>query len=109
MALSLFRVGQLSGGLAAQLMPGLVCCLFFVTWALHLQRGLCMSPLTAAAAFVLLALGEPAGARVAMTVPVVLIGVGLGVVGGPLSGMSLAKVPARGRVPPRACSTPPCT
>ncbi|MFD9419957.1 hypothetical protein ACFWC9_35425 [Streptomyces goshikiensis] len=47
-------------------MPGLVCGLFFMTWALHLQRGLGMSPQTAAAAFVLLALGEPAGARVAM-------------------------------------------
>ncbi|MET7534678.1 hypothetical protein ACFWB1_33260 [Streptomyces goshikiensis] len=61
------------------------------------------------------AYGLQAGGRqadlipLAMTDPVVLIGVGLGVVGGPLSGMSLAKVPTRGRVPPRACSTPPCT
>ncbi len=133
-ALALFRDKQFSGGMAAQLMLGLLCGLFFMTWTLYLQRGLGMSPLTAAAAFMLLALGEVAGATVAMktsgrferllpqagalialasmaayglqtasrqadltllamTVPVVLIGFGLGMVGGPLADMSLAKVP----------------
>ncbi|WP_030024531.1 MFS transporter [Streptomyces monomycini] len=131
---TLFRSRQFSGGMAAQLVHGLLCGLFFMTWTLYLQRGLGMSPLLAAAAFVLLALGELAGATVAMktagrfgrllpqagalvalasmaayglqtgsrqadltllamTVPVVLIGFGLGMVGGPLADLSLAKVP----------------
>ncbi|GAA2722836.1 MULTISPECIES: MFS transporter [Streptomyces] len=133
-ALSLFRGKQFSGGLSAQLMLGLLCGLFFTTWTLYLQRGLGMNPLMAAAAFVLLAFGELAGATtamrtagrfgrrlpqagvvialasmaayglqissrqagptlLAMTVPVVLIGFGLGMVGGPLADMSLAEVP----------------
>ncbi|QIB47925.1 MFS transporter [Streptomyces aureoverticillatus] len=131
--LSLFRRRQFTGGLSAQLMLGLLCGLFFLTWTLYLQRGLGMSPFHAAVAFVLLALGELAGATVAarsagrfgrrlpqagalialvsmvayglqissqadltllaMTAPVVLIGFGLGMVGGPLADMSLAKVP----------------
>ncbi|MFJ5810724.1 MFS transporter (plasmid) [Streptomyces sp. NBC_01426] len=133
-ALSLFRGRQFSGGLSAQLMLGLLCGLFFMTWTLYLQHGLGMSPFHAAVAFVLLALGELAGATtaartagrfgrrlpqagslialasmaaygvqissrqtdltlLAMTAPVVLIGFGLGMVGGPLADMSLAKVP----------------
>ncbi|MGX8906363.1 MFS transporter [Streptomyces netropsis] len=133
-ALSLFRGRQFSGGLSAQLMLGLLCGLFFMTWTLYLQRGLGMGPFQAAVAFVMLALGELAGATVAMkaagrlgrrlpqagalialasmagyglqissrqgdltllgmTVPVVLIGFGLGMVGGPLADMSLAEVP----------------
>ncbi|MCA6090994.1 MFS transporter [Streptomyces sp. SCA3-4] len=133
-ALSLFRGKQFSGGLTSQLMLGLLCGLFFTTWTQYLQRGLDMSPLMAAAAFVLLALGELAGATtvmktagrfgrrlpqagalialgsmvayglqaasrqadltlLAMTVPVMLIGFGLGMVGGPLADLSLAKVP----------------
>ncbi|MFF1716943.1 MFS transporter [Streptomyces sp. NPDC058268] len=133
-ALSLFRGKQFSGGLAAQLMLGLLCGLFFLTWTLYLQRGLGMSPFHAAVAFVLLAVGELAGATLAaksagcfgrhlpqtgalialasmaayglqinsrqadmtllaMTAPVVLIGFGLGMVGGPLADMSLARVP----------------
>ncbi|MFH8608490.1 MFS transporter [Streptomyces sp. NPDC018029] len=133
-ALSLFRSRQFSGGMAAQLMHGLLCGLFFMTWTLYLQRGLGMSPLQAALAFVLLSLGELAGATIvaksggrfarrlpqtgalvalasmaayglqvdagqagltlpAMTAPVVLIGFGLGMVGGPLADMSLARVP----------------
>lgn len=132
-ALALFRGKQFSGGLSAQLMLGLLCGLFFTTWTQYLQRGLDMSPIMAAAAFVLLALGELAGATVAMktagrfghrlpqagalialgsmaayglqvssrqanltllamTVPVVLIGFGLGMVGGPLADLSLARV-----------------
>ncbi|WPO70912.1 MFS transporter [Streptomyces sp. KN37] len=131
--LSLFRDRQFSGGLSAQLMLGLLCGLFFMTWTLHLQRGLGMSPFHAALAFVLLALGELAGATTAaksagrfgrrlpqagalialssmaaygleissrqtdltlltMTAPVVLIGFGLGMVGGPLADMALAEV-----------------
>ncbi|WP_073224339.1 MFS transporter [Streptomyces sp. NBRC 110465] len=133
-ALSLFRGRQFSGGMAAQLMHGMLCGLFFMTWTLYLQRGLGMSPLQAALGFVLLSLGELAGATIAaksagrfarrlpqagtlialaaiaaygvqihtdgadltllgMTAPVVLIGFGLGMVGGPLADMSLAKVP----------------
>jgi EmrB/QacA subfamily drug resistance transporter len=132
--LSLFRDRQFSGGLSAQLMLGLLCGLFFMTWTLYLQRGLGMSPFHAALAFVLLALGELAGATIAaksagrfgrrlpqagalislssmaaygleigsrqadltlltMTAPVVLIGFGLGMVGGPLADMALAEVP----------------
>ncbi|MGW2814087.1 MFS transporter [Streptomyces sp. NPDC001415] len=132
--LSVFRGRQFSGGLSAQLMLGLLCGLYFMTWTLYLQRGLGMSPFHAAVAFVLLALGELGGATVAaksagrfgrrlpqggalialasmaaygvqadglqadltllaMTAPVVLIGFGLGMVGGPLADMSLAQVP----------------
>ncbi|MFK8905653.1 MFS transporter [Streptomyces sp. YS-3] len=134
LALPLFRCGQFSGGLSVQLVLGLLCGLFFMTWTLYLQRGLGMSPLMAATAFALLALGELAGATVAMktagrfarrlpqtgillalasiaahgiqasnyqahlsllamTVPAALLGFGLGMVGGPLADMSLAKVP----------------
>ncbi|MFD7017574.1 MFS transporter [Streptomyces sp. NPDC059928] len=132
--LSVLRGRQFSGGLSAQLVLGLLCGLFFMTWTLYLQRGLGMSPFRAAVAFVLLAIGELAGATtaaksagrfgrrmpqagvlialasmaayglqvssrqgdlslLAMTAPVVLIGFGLGMVGGPLADMSLAKVP----------------
>ncbi|WP_369359104.1 MFS transporter [Streptomyces sp. cg2] len=63
--LSLFRNRQFSGGTAAQLMHGLLCGLFFMTWTLYLQQGLGMSPLHAALAFVLLSLGELAGAAIA--------------------------------------------
>ncbi|GAU66467.1 putative drug resistance protein [Streptomyces sp. NBRC 110611] len=63
--LSLFRGRQFSGGMAAQLMHGLLCGLFFMTWTLYLQRGLGMSPFHAALAFVLLSLGELAGATLA--------------------------------------------
>ncbi|WP_244291387.1 MFS transporter [Streptomyces subrutilus] len=132
--LSLLRDRQFSGGLSAQLMLGLLCGLFFMTWTLYLQHGLGLSPFHAALAFVLLSLGELAGATVAaksggrfarrlpqagtlialasmaayglqagrlqadltlvaMTAPVVLIGLGLGMVSGPLADMSLARVP----------------
>ncbi|MFG2135231.1 MFS transporter [Streptomyces sp. NPDC048650] len=132
--LSLFQGRPFSGGVSAQLMLGLLCGLFFMTWTLYLQRGLGMSPFHAALAFVLLSVGELAGATVAarsggrfarrlpqagalialaamaayglradggrgdltlaaMTAPVVLIGFGLGMVGGPLADLSLARVP----------------
>ncbi|WP_407840655.1 MFS transporter [Streptomyces sp. DSM 116496] len=63
--LSLFRVRQFSGGMAADLTHGLLCGLFFMTWTLYLQRGLGLSPLEAAVAFVLLSVGELGGATVA--------------------------------------------
>ncbi|MEU5125209.1 MFS transporter [Streptomyces mobaraensis] len=62
--LSLFRDRQFSGGTAAQLAHGLLCGLFFMTWTLYLQRGLGMSPFHAALAFVLLSVGELAGATI---------------------------------------------
>ncbi|MFG3284422.1 MFS transporter [Streptomyces sp. NPDC048111] len=134
LALSLFRVRQFTGGLLAQLMLGVLCGLFFMTWTLYLQHGLGMGPFHAALAFVLLSVGELAGATIAaksggrfarrlpqagvltalaamagygfqvalfqadltlvtMTVPVVLTGFGLGMVGGPLADMALAEVP----------------
>ncbi|MFF7730819.1 MFS transporter [Streptomyces sp. NPDC008001] len=63
--LSLFRGRPFSGGTAAQLVHGLLCGLFFMTWTLYLQHGLGMSPFHAALAFVLLSLGELAGATLA--------------------------------------------
>lgn len=133
-ALSLFKGRQFTGGLSAQLMLGLMCGLFFMTWTLYLQHGLRMSPLMAALAFMMLALGELAGAitatktagrfarrlpqtgalialaamtaygiqisgghdevtLLAMAVPVVLLGFGLGMIGGPIADLTLAKVP----------------
>ncbi|WP_194836780.1 MFS transporter [Nocardia sp. XZ_19_369] len=132
--LSLFKDKAFAGGLSAQLMLGLLCGLFFMTWTQYLQRGLGMSPVLAALAFMLLAVGEFAGAMVAtktagrfgrrlpqagavialasmavyglqissgqadltllvMTVPVMLLGFGLGMVGGPIADLTLAKVP----------------
>ncbi|MFI6866251.1 MFS transporter [Nocardia sp. NPDC050406] len=132
--LSLFRIEQFRGGLSAQLMMGLLVGLFFMTWTLYLQRGLGMTPLLAGLAFVLLAVGEVAGAMLAtrtagrfarrlpqtgalialasmtaygvqigsghedptllaMTVPVVLLGFGLGMISGPIADLTLAKVP----------------
>ncbi|MER7623772.1 MFS transporter [Streptomyces sp. NPDC126503] len=63
--LPLFRGRQFSGGTAAQLVHGLLCGLFFMTWTLYLQHGLGMSPFHAALAFVLLSVGELAGATIA--------------------------------------------
>ncbi|WP_031129745.1 MFS transporter [Streptomyces aureocirculatus] len=63
--LSLFQGRQFTGGTAAQLMHGLLCGLFFMTWTLYLQRGLGMSAVHAALAFVLLSFGELAGATIA--------------------------------------------
>ncbi len=63
--LPLFRGRQFSGGTAAQFVHGLLCGLFFMTWTLYLQRGLGMSPVEAAIAFVLLSVGELAGATIA--------------------------------------------
>ncbi|MYT24489.1 MFS transporter, partial [Streptomyces sp. SID7760] len=65
MDLSLFRVRQFRGGMAADLLHGLLCGLFFMTWTLYLQRGLGMSPLEAAVAFILLSVGELGGATIA--------------------------------------------
>ncbi|MGW0537965.1 MFS transporter [Streptomyces sp. NPDC003032] len=133
-ALSLFQGRAFSGGLSAQLLLGLSTGMFFMSWTLYLQRGLGMSALEAAVAFVMIALGELAGAMVAvkaagrfgrrlpqagvlivlgamtayglqsvgsqgdltllaMTVPLLVLGVGFGAVGGPIADMALAKVP----------------
>ncbi|MFI5987347.1 MFS transporter [Streptomyces sp. NPDC051555] len=133
-ALSLFRDKAFTGGLAAQMLMGLLSGLFFMTWTLYLQRGLGMSPLQAAGAFVLMACGEMGGAVIAMkttgrhgrrvpqtgalfavasmalyglqtssrqgdltllamAVPLLLLGLAFGTIGGPLADMSLAKVP----------------
>ncbi|CAM5472105.1 MFS transporter [Streptomyces spiroverticillatus] len=62
---SLFRGRQFPGGTAAQLVHGLLCGLFFMTWTLYLQHGLGMSPFHAALAFVLLSVGELGGATIA--------------------------------------------
>lgn len=107
-----------------------------MTWTLYLQRGLGMSALQAARAFVVIALGETAGAVIAMrtagrfgrrvpqagalfavvavavavyglqtssrqadlsllamTVPLLLLGIAFGTIGEPLADMPLAKVP----------------
>ncbi len=64
--LSLFRGKAFSGGLLAQLLLGLLSGTFFTTWTLYLQRGLGLTPLQAAGAFVLIALGELAGAVIVM-------------------------------------------
>ncbi|MEU6991027.1 MFS transporter [Streptomyces sp. NPDC046465] len=133
-ALSLFENKAFCGGLAAQMLMGLLSGLFFMTWTLYLQRGLGMSPLQAAAAFVVIACGEMGGAviamrttgrhgrrvpqagalfavasmalyglqisdrqddltLVAMAVPLLLLGLAFGTIGGPLADMSLAEVP----------------
>lgn len=63
--LSLVQDKHFRGGLSAQLMLGLLCGLYFMTWALYLQWGLGMSPAVSGSAFVLLALGELAGATLA--------------------------------------------
>lgn len=65
-ALPLFGNKALSGGLAAQMLMGLLSGLFFMTWTLYLQRGLGMRPLQAAGAFVVIAFGELGGAVIAM-------------------------------------------
>ncbi|WP_336605665.1 MFS transporter [Streptomyces sp. BA2] len=132
--LSLFKGREYSGGLSAQLMLGSFCGLFFMTWTQYLQRGLRMSPFQGVVAFMTLALGELAGATVAMktsgrfgrrlpqtgvlialgsmaayglqvfsrqggltllamTVPLLVLGFGLGTIGGPIVDMSLARVP----------------
>ncbi|MEU2869175.1 MFS transporter [Streptomyces olivoreticuli] len=134
--LSLFRGRQFSGGLATQLMLGLLSGVFFLTWTIYLQRGLGLSPLHAALAFVVISLGEMAGAGIAMktvsrsgrrvpqtgallalasmafyghqvtfqqggltiavmALPVLLLGIGFGMIGAPIADMSLAKVAHR--------------
>ncbi|MFE9283695.1 MFS transporter [Nocardiopsis alba] len=64
--LSIFRGRAFPGGLCAQLLFGLLSGMFFITWTLYLQRGLDMSPIEAAMAFVLITLGEMAGVAVAV-------------------------------------------
>ncbi|MFH8347866.1 MFS transporter [Streptomyces sp. NPDC018045] len=64
---ALFRVRAFCGGLAAQLVFGLLSGVFFLGWTLFLQDGLAQSPGQAALGFVLASLGEMAGAWLAMS------------------------------------------
>ncbi|MFD6874577.1 MULTISPECIES: hypothetical protein [unclassified Streptomyces] len=64
--LALFRKKAFSGGLSAQMTFGLLSGMFLITWTLFLQRGLGMSPLQAALAFVLLTVGEMGGVLITM-------------------------------------------
>jgi MFS family permease len=134
--LSLFKGKQFSGGLSTQLTLGLLSGVFFLTWTIYLQRGLGLRPLHAALAFVIISVGEMAGASIAMktvsrfgrrvpqtgallalasmacyghqitsqqgdltilamSLPVLLLGIGFGMIGAPIADMSLAKVAHR--------------
>ncbi len=61
-ALSLFRGRRFSGGLAAQIVLGLLSGAFFLCWTLFLQQRLGLSPFRAASGFVLFPLAEIDGA-----------------------------------------------
>ncbi|MEV5983306.1 MFS transporter [Streptomyces sp. NPDC052114] len=132
--LALFRQKAFSGGLSAQMTFGTLSGMFFITWTLFLQRGLGMSPLHAALAFVLLTVGEMTGVMItmkaagrygrrlpqagalialvatvgyglqinsgqadltllAMALPLLLLGLAFGTIGGPLADLALSKVP----------------
>ncbi|MFE0107396.1 MFS transporter [Streptomyces sp. NPDC059009] len=62
MVLALFSGRPFCGGMAAQLVVGLLSGLFFMCWTLFLQQGLGLSPSRAAIGFLLLALTEITGA-----------------------------------------------
>lgn len=64
-ALSLFRSKAFSGGLAAQLVFGLVSGMFLLTWVLFMQSGLGLSPGQFAPASVAISIGGMAGAMLA--------------------------------------------
>ncbi|MFC8920464.1 MFS transporter [Streptomyces sp. NPDC057116] len=64
-ALSLFRGSAFAGGLAAQLVFGLVCGVFLLTWVLFMQTGLGLSPGQFAPASVAISVGGMAGAMLA--------------------------------------------
>ncbi|MGW6316598.1 MFS transporter [Streptomyces sp. NPDC055099] len=63
--LSLFSGRPFSGGMAAQLVLGLLSGLFFMCWTLFMQQGLGLSPSQAALGFLLLTLAEISGAWLA--------------------------------------------
>ncbi|AZM57964.1 MFS transporter [Streptomyces sp. WAC 01529] len=64
-ALSLFRSKAFAGGLAAQLVFGLVSGVFLLTWVLFMQSGLGLTPGQFAPASVAISLGGMAGAMLA--------------------------------------------
>ncbi|MFJ8648389.1 MFS transporter [Streptomyces sp. NPDC093546] len=64
-ALSLFKSKAFAGGLAAQLVFGLVSGVFLLTWVLFMQSGLGLSPGQFAPASVAISLGGMAGAMLA--------------------------------------------
>ncbi|MFD0381989.1 MFS transporter [Streptomyces stramineus] len=64
--MALFGNRAFSGGLAAQLVFGLLSGVFFLTWTLFMQDGLALSPGQAALGFVVASLGEMSGAWLAM-------------------------------------------
>ncbi|MEU3724081.1 MFS transporter [Streptomyces sp. NPDC031705] len=64
-ALSLFRSRAFAGGLAAQLVFGLVSGVFLLTWVLFMQSGLGLSPGQFAPASVAISIGGMAGAMLA--------------------------------------------
>ncbi|MEU7191553.1 MFS transporter [Streptomyces sp. NPDC039022] len=64
---ALFRSRAFCGGLAAQLVFGLLSGVFFLAWTLFMQDGLALSPGQAALGFVTASLGEMAGAWLAMS------------------------------------------
>lgn len=131
--LSLFSGRPFSGGLAAQLVLGLLSGLFFMCWTLFMQQGLGLSPSRAAVGFLLLTLAEICGAWLAMSavtrhrrripqtgalfaalalgvfhllattygtalsmtamaLPVLALGFGMGMVGAPLTDLTLGRV-----------------
>ncbi|MEV0528899.1 MFS transporter [Streptomyces sp. NPDC050439] len=131
--LALFSGRPFSGGMAAQLVLGLLSGLFFMCWTLFMQQGLGLSPSRAALGFLLLTLTEIAGAwlataavarhrrrapqagallaalalaafhllattygtglsMTAMAVPVLALGLGLGMIGAPLTDLTIGRV-----------------
>ncbi|WP_370419078.1 MFS transporter [Streptomyces sp. QH1-20] len=69
-ALSLFRGKAFSGGLAAQLVFGLVSGVFLLTWTLFMQEGLGFSPAGFAPGSIAVSIGGMAGAMLASKVTV---------------------------------------
>ncbi|WP_336006671.1 MFS transporter [Streptomyces sp. KLMMK] len=64
---ALFRSRAFCGGLAVQLVFGLLSGVFFLSWTLFMQDGLALSPSQAALGFVMASLGEMAGAWLTMS------------------------------------------
>ncbi|MER7989857.1 MFS transporter [Streptomyces noursei] len=132
---SLFSGRQFAGGLAAQLVLGLLSGVFFLCWTLFMQQGLGLSPLRAASGFVVFSLAEIGGAWLAMSLvarhqrripqagallaalalatfhllvdtygaglsmtvmapPVLALGLGLGMIGAPLTDLTLRRIDA---------------
>ncbi|GGR86731.1 MFS transporter [Streptomyces aureoverticillatus] len=134
--LALFKSRAFSGGLAAQLVFGLLSGVFFLAWTLYMQDGLGLTPGRTALGFVAASLGEMGGAWLAMSLasrrarrapqagalvaaaalggyswlvadqniglplvlavlPMLAVGIGLGMVGAALADMTLGQVDHR--------------